>query len=489
VNPALKRRIDQIRRRWWLVLAAVVLGVLAAVLPSLSAPPTYVGKSALVMSSPGRAPEQDTMMVVGYSTIFNQPVTISRLEVEANLPDKTTFESKTVAASPILIIEATANDPRVAQDAAQKMAEAFRDDINSVRQKGNEQSVQDLEAQLGALGTQPTPDGFVNPALAALQDRINSLKYDSTNQLQDLQLRAGVTELTPNYKSSVLLGAVGGFVLGALGAIGLGSLSTRLTNSADLQYKTGIEPLAEIPSSGTRKSNRTGSERIHMLANAVRLADLPKPEVIALTGTGGVAESRALAEQLANLSARQGYRTVLVYADNEELASANGVGFNEALVGTSPVSLVLKAGQLDSLTIIPPGSVQADRYSSMSPAKIAVVLDELRGIADSIIVAAPSIAEAAEAQLLCSAADTTILVVPSKSARADDVIRARNALEAAQAGLLGAVLFADDGPSRGETPSQHWTNDKPGASEATEDATATTELEPTMVGRNGWTAH
>jgi polysaccharide biosynthesis transport protein len=489
LNPALKRRIDQIRRRWWLVLAAAVLGILAALLPALTEAPTYVGKSALVMSSPGRAPEQDTMMVVGYSTMFNEPVTINRLEGAAGLPDNVTYEARTVAASPILIIQATAENAQLAQDAAQKMAEAFRDDVNSVRQKGNEQSVQDLQAQLEALRAEPTPEGLANPALAAVQDRINALQFDSTNQLQDLQLRAGVVEIQPNLKTNLALGAIGGLVLGLLGAVGLGSLSTRLTSSSELRDKTGVEPLVEVPSAGARKRNRLRQDRLRTLANIVSLRDLPKPGVIAFADSAGVHGARALAEELAKLMAQQRNRTVLVYADNEKLESADGAGFNEALAGTSPVPLALEAGGVDALTILPPGSVHAERYANMTPARITALLDELRTEADTIIIAAPPFTDSAETQLICGAADSTILVVSTKSSRSRDVSSAREALDQAHAALLGAVLIDDAQSAKVATLSQSLVNESLVESNDGKDDTVKIDLEPSMVGRNGWDAH
>ena len=60
------------------------------------------------------------------------------IEATTKIPEDVTFEARTVAASPILSIEATANSPEVAQDAAEQMAKAFRADINSIRQRGAE---------------------------------------------------------------------------------------------------------------------------------------------------------------------------------------------------------------------------------------------------------------------------------------------------------------------------------------------------------------
>ena len=149
LNLTWKRRMEQIRQRWWVVVVVAALGLLAAAASSLSTHPTYVGKSTLVLA--GRAPEQDAVMVVGYMTIFNDPATITRLRTTTKIPEDVTFEARTVAASPILTIEATADDPKVAQDAAYDMAEAFRDDINAVQQAGSDGYIAELERQLAEI--------------------------------------------------------------------------------------------------------------------------------------------------------------------------------------------------------------------------------------------------------------------------------------------------------------------------------------------------
>jgi len=141
------------------------------------------------------------------------------------------------------------------------------------------------------------------------------------------------------------------------------------------------------------------------------------------------------------LSAQQGGRTVLVYADNDASQSADGAGFNDALADSGLVHDVLIDGDVESLKILPAGSTLADRYSLVTHERIDAVLDKLRTDADTIIVAAPSIAETTEAQLVCAAADVTILVVTRGSSRAGDVTSAAEALAKAHAVLLGTVLI------------------------------------------------
>ena len=64
MNPTVRRRIDQIRQRWWLVLVIAVLATLTALQPLLLSKPTYAATSTLVLSSPGRNPVEDAAMAL-----------------------------------------------------------------------------------------------------------------------------------------------------------------------------------------------------------------------------------------------------------------------------------------------------------------------------------------------------------------------------------------------------------------------------------------
>ncbi len=333
------------------------------------------------------------------------------------------------------------------------MAEAFRADVNAVTEKGTEGHVAELRRQLAGIAP-VAPDGSANPYFASLQERIDQVQSNSTNNLvQVLQSRAGVTENTPKIALKLVLGAAGGLVLGILAALGLAALSTRLTNSADLRDTTGVEPLVEMPKTGSVKLDSVRRDRLGTLANLVSLEDLPKSTVIALTDSRGGRGARDIAEGLAELLAQQRRRTVLIYADNDPSEPVGGAGFNDALVDSSLVHGMLKDGDVESLKILPAGSTRADRYPLMTREKIVAVLNELRKGADTIIVVASSIAETAEAQLVCAAADVTILVVTRGSSRAGDVTSAAETLEQVHASLLGAVLVDRSNDKRWGRPS------------------------------------
>ncbi len=440
MNPTTKRRIQQVRQRWWVVLIIATLATLSGLQPMLTNKPTYAATSTLVLASPGRSPVEDAAMAVGYATLLNEPATIARLKAARNIPKEVTVEGRMVGASPIVTVAATATDPNVAQDAAQDIAEAFRDDINSVRQRRNAKAIHDRQAELDSLLSRPGPDGFMNPMAPAVQQELNTLRADSTDQLQELQLRAGVIQEPPKLAFQFAARALGGLVLGVLAALGLATLSRRVSTSAELQERTGIKPLIEVPAGGSVTSDRLREDRLRMLANMVSLHALPKSTVVALTDIRGASAARELAGALAKLSAEQGNSTVLVHTSNDAPLRTARTGFNEALADRNVVSSVLQAGTVESLKIMYSGSAVADRYPLVSRDRIAGVFDELRAEADVIVIVAPSMVDAVDAQPICAAADLTIVVVDGRDTRAGDVTAAVESLADTHAVLLGAVL-------------------------------------------------
>lgn len=444
MNRTPNRRVQQVLQRWKVVAAFVVLAVLAAAAYSLTSHTSFTARSALILA--GRAPEQDAVAVQGFVSIFNDAPTVARLRTTAKIPEDVSFEARTAAASPILIIEATADRSDVAQDAAENMAKAFRSDINTTQQEGKQKYLDDLQSQLSRVGP-ITPNGMPDPYYATLQERIDNVESDTTNQLQLFQPRLGVEEKAPNIKLNVATGLVGGLVLGSLAALALAALSRRVKTAADLRERTGVETLVEVPAARPGDSNSVRDERLRTLANIVGVTASPKPEVIAVTDSQGGQATREVAEALAVAFAKQGRRTVLVHADNDLSDSTAGAGFNGALTDSGALQDALRATGVDSLQLLPAGP-SADLYALATRERIERLLDQLREGFDTVVLAAAPIGDATEAQLLCAAADATILVVIRDSSRFADISSAADTLAKLNARLLGAVLI--DGTTAGQ---------------------------------------
>lgn len=446
------RRIEQIRRRWWVVLLFTGLAVVVA-LASLPLQATYVGKATLVQSSPGPGADIAAMRVTGYAGLFNDPAVQDRLRAKTQIPTDVKLKARTVPGSAILLVEATANDPQVAQHAATGMAEAFLNDINP---DGTTMDVALLDIKNKFRDLQqafPDQTAVMNQA-TTLQAALEALRNSQNDRLQDLQRQAGVTRIPPPYRQ---LGpaAAGGLLLGILAALGMAAVSTRIRSSAELLEKTGLEPLVEVPDARSGRQSWLREDRIHTLADIVSSQDSPNPLVIAVTDSRGARGAEGIAEGLAEVLAQQEYRTVLVYdnADNEASQSAENARSNDALHNSNLVHQVLEDWDAESLKILRCGFL-ASSHSRVTRERIVAVLDELRSGADIIVVAAPSIAGSTDAQLLCAAADFTVLVIDSQSSRASDVTAAVKALGRARADVLGVVLIhGTNGQSAGPTVS------------------------------------
>ena len=443
-KAVVRRRFEQLRRYLWVVVVATMLAVAAAAYSTFSAGPTYSAKSALVVSSPGRTPEQDAVLAIGYATLFNDPVTIDRLRAAKAIPEDVGLEAQTAAASPIVTIEATADSPEAAQDTAQVIAEAFRDDMNSVRKQEADATVADLQRQIDELRGRPGPGDVVDPAIGALQQSIDNVQYYSTtDQLRDLQMRVGAVRNSRHTALKLLLGLIGGLLAGVLSAFALAALSNRLTSLADVREKTGVEPLADLPGSGPRQSGLR-EERVRTLFNTLNARSVSFPLVLAVTDTRGTRGAQQVAEELAALSAQQGRRTVLVLTDPAiDTESAGGAGFNDVLRDSRVLGALLRRGAVDALSILTPGSADGDGHLLLTRQRLNAVLEQLRVGADVVIFAAPSITETAQAQIICAAADMTVLVISKSVSRVDDVVAADRRLAAVGATVAGAVLLGD----------------------------------------------
>ncbi|WP_099042245.1 tyrosine-protein kinase family protein [Mycobacterium neglectum] len=420
-------------------MAVTLLAVLAASLLAMRTPTTYVGKSTLILS--GRTPDQDSVLVIGYLTLFNDPATLSRLKTATDIPEAVTVGALTAGASPILTIEATADNPELAQDAAQKMAQAFSEDINAVPQAGREKRLDDLRNQLNAVS--PTaPDGSTNPYYTSLLTEINEVRSESRNELLGLQPRAGVSENVPSKMFDVMSGAVGGLLLGVLVALGLGALSTRVNGPGDLRYRTEVEPLVEVPATGNEKRDKIRGERLRTLSNMVslELSGAPEPSTVALADIGG-REAWAIAEALAQLSAQRDFRPALVYLDGEAPRRGKATGSNDDLTELGLIRESPTDGGVDIFRILSVGTLASGRPSPVNRQRVAAILAQLRNVADTIVIVTPPIADSSQASILCAAADVTILVVSRGSAKTSDVESVAKALRKSPTRLLGAVLI------------------------------------------------
>lgn len=205
------------RRYWWVMIALVIICASGGVLATTNTPTTYTGRASLIVSSNNRAPDQDAVLVSGYVDYFDDLAYQRALLDEAQVTTPVTLDARAAAASPILIIEATASNVDDARAAAADVARAFQSDINRVRDAERSEQIADLEERIDAASA----PGGDQASVSSLQDQLTELQDDRVNRLQELQLEGGVSQNTPNLVVNTILGAFGGLVLGMLLSLAL----------------------------------------------------------------------------------------------------------------------------------------------------------------------------------------------------------------------------------------------------------------------------
>ncbi len=454
----LRIQLDRIRRRSWLVLTVMGLALTGAFAASWGEETTYTGRSTLTIISESRAPEQDAVLAQGYTEYFNEPSYQDTLRGRADAPPDVTFSARTAAASPIIYVEAEASDPEVAASAASMMTASFRDDVNGNLRVDRNRAIEDLsneiEAARAELATVPDDSAestLITSTILALQERVATVQSDNSNQLQDLQLDAGVSSSSPQVVQNVALGLVGGLILGCLAALAFAAMENRLATAGEVRDQLGLDTLAVIPTGKSRSAVHGRAQSLMRLANLVSLSDLPRPMTLAITAPKATASTSQIAEGIAAYRAVQGERTLLVKADLQGGHSANqhhgadhdrrpGVGeFLSGPPGTGLDGLVAP-GRISSMRVMPTGSSPEDPYPLFSSERFAELVEQAKSIADLVVIESSAIIEAAEGQVICTTADRVILVIEENTTRASDAVESCQLLEQVDSTLLGVVI-------------------------------------------------
>lgn len=437
---------DRIRRRWWVVLLCVLVAVGAGLVTGVSASTTYTSKAALTTYSANRAPEQDAVLIQSYVDLFNNDAGQQSLRRSARIPGDIRVTAMPVATGPIMFVVAGGPDSAGVTRAAQAMADGFRQSINAGVQRTRQAALDALQKPFDDRGAANDP--ILEQERVQLQQAVDRLNSDTSGLLQNLTSASAATAERPALTARLAVSAVIGLLVGLVLAWLVGSLAPRLRTAAEVREASGLRT---FDAAGDGVDPRM---QMRHVVNALAFDDMPLPSVVALTGVGGRTGSAGVADELARIRAAQGAEVALVRTTRDgEFA---GAGMVDVLL--TPDGEGIHATRLDetlhsstrlgpSVSILGAGEPGpdgrgADVYDVLTRENVAELIGLLRKRFDVVVVECAPVDEAAEAQLLCSAADRTLLVVerdtvtPTRGRRSADLLR--------QAGIeaFGAVLVA-----------------------------------------------
>ena len=102
---------------------------------------------------------------------------------------------------------------------------------------------------------------------------------------------------------------------------------------------------------------------------------------------------------------------------------------------------------VDKLRVLPAGTVDSQPSEMLGSAEMARVVQELRVVADFVLVESAPVLDASDASLLVPACRAVLLVADGRSCTRTDIVHARQQLHLVNAQLVGSVLI--NAPRRG----------------------------------------
>ena len=449
------------RRRFLIAATTLLAGLVAFGVAGRHSGTQYTGTATLITLTQNSSPDQVGVLATGYVGTFIEPSFQQVLRAKLDLPADVSLTAETAAQSPIIFISATAPDEATAKRVAGEAANEFVREVNASLQAGREGLIDQMRRAVAA-DTQDTTGALRVPAEIDMQDRINGVNADPTNELQMVQSNGGVTAKSSGAKRTIAVALVGGLVFGCLLAWVIGAVSRRLSTPAELMEKARIEPLVVIPPGGGPEAELQRERQLRQLAAAVALLDLPKPAVVAVAPVERTPAADEIAESLARYRADNGVRTILVHADDAAAPLHAAWGDIESVGDGWLLVLPESAGAVcEVFPVCEPPDVRV----LLGVEQLGKLVTSLRSRADLIVIQSPVVSESAESYMVCAVADRTLLLAGAGSS-ADSVLAARDQMERGGVSLLG-VAFVEKPGRRRPKPSS-------------DDRTATRALDETM---------
>jgi succinoglycan biosynthesis transport protein ExoP len=473
---ALKRYLDTIRERKWIVIVAVVLCTLAAAAYAFTAPNVYTA-SADILVTPVPS-DQTNILGLGLLRQASDPTqdetTASELVDNAAVAaqamqnlgwrDSPAALLRRVSVQPVAnssIVEITASTRSPARSL--QLANAFAQAAIQVRTEQLHRAlvpaIQNMRQQIqqvtggapASIGDQP-----LYQQLAEMQALLSG-PDPTLRVVTPATLPTGPA--SPNRKLDIAGGVLAGLLIGIAGAFALKALDPRRAREAGLGA-TGLPVLTRVPLLG--RSGRTRhafDEAFRSLRATLRFAASDTPVgTVAVTSASAKEGKTTASFQLAMAALEAGQSVLLVDADpfRPGLRSliepfggeTSDAGLLEYLAGTAGLDDIIERTTVPDLMFVPAGSHQPRSFTGLLEGERGHgFVSHLSGLADLVILDCPPVGPRSDAVLIASEAEAVLMVVDLQRSDENDVLDTLRRLRRAGAHLLGIVLNRDTSAS------------------------------------------
>jgi succinoglycan biosynthesis transport protein ExoP len=262
-------------------------------------------------------------------------------------------------------------------------------------------------------------------------------------------------DLVRNLALAVLIGLLGGVGL----AFAAEALDTTITSQQQVEERLGLTFLGIIPSIEKAKDGSSQDLVVHSqpksavaeCLRAVRTNLLfmspEKPlKTIMVTSPGPQEGKTTTATSLAITMAASGNRVLLVDADmrrpriHRVFGLQNQAGLSSLILGEGSLGALAQATSVENLFVLPCGPVPPNPAELLHTAAFVRLLAEMSASFDRVIIDSPPIGVVADAVVMGTHVDGTLIVLKAGQTSRDVARQAVRQLSDVKAPLFGAVL-------------------------------------------------
>lgn len=209
--------------------------------------------------------------------------------------------------------------------------------------------------------------------------------------------------------------------------------------------KTGPSPMIITHNDPTAAA----SEAFRVLRTNLQFMGLDKPlkSLLVTSATPGEGKTTTIVN-LAVAFAQTGARVCLVDADlrrpmvAKTLGVTNWSGLTTLLVNKDRTESYLQDTAIPGLTVLTSGPIPPNPAEILGSNRMSKLLEDLEAQFDMVLVDTPPVLAVTDAAVLAPKVNGVVLVVRAGQVARQQALRAKEALEAVKANVLGAVLGA-----------------------------------------------
>lgn len=429
-----------IRRRWAMVVAGVLVGLIAAGAVTLFLPKSYASTASLYVSATDSSAGSPNAY---QGSLFSQQKVKSYSEIVVS--DR--------VLRPVMdqfgVTETT-------EDFADRVAVASESDSTVLRisvEDGSPQYAADLANTIAARFIQVVAE-LERPRIPGAPPAVDVSVVDQARPVDEA--------VSPRPWLNLSVGLVLGVVLGVTAAVLRAAYDTSLRTPGELAEAAGAPALGALPvDPGLKAGHHLADapqggygEGVRRIRTNLLFADVDDPPALITVTSSAPDEGKttlvhALAAVLAPTS-----RVAILEADLRRPVAAERLG----LVGDVGLTDVLsrRVSLEDAMQrwgpgvdVLPCGAVPPNPSELLSSRQMNDVLDRMRGTYDVVLVDAPPLGPVADAAILASRTDGALLLCRAGSTGREQVTASVEALSAVGARLFGVILTMT-APTKGD---------------------------------------